>query len=131
MPVNSFTNSALAGLWAPVKRVVFVSDTNRDEQRKCKAHDNVIPKSGAQDRKWSWREESNPRPADYKSAALPTELRQHISSTSLSNEGGILVELFVRRNAIAAFFLYCLPFSCQRLQIGNARAINFTIRLGF
>ena len=27
-------------------------------------------------RKWSWREESNPRPADYKSAALPTELRQ-------------------------------------------------------
>ena len=26
---------------------------------------------------WSWREESNPRPADYKSAALPTELRQH------------------------------------------------------
>ena len=26
--------------------------------------------------KWSWREESNPRPADYKSAALPTELRQ-------------------------------------------------------
>ncbi len=26
--------------------------------------------------KWSWREELNPRPADYKSAALPTELRQ-------------------------------------------------------
>ena len=25
---------------------------------------------------WSWRQESNPRPADYKSAALPTELRQ-------------------------------------------------------
>jgi hypothetical protein len=29
-------------------------------------------------KKWSWREESNPRPADYKSAALPTELRQPI-----------------------------------------------------
>jgi hypothetical protein len=27
---------------------------------------------------WSWREESNPRPADYKSAALPTELRQQL-----------------------------------------------------
>ena len=27
-------------------------------------------------KKWSWREELNPRPADYKSAALPTELRQ-------------------------------------------------------
>ena len=31
---------------------------------------------------WSWREESNPRPADYKSAALPTELRQPSASTS-------------------------------------------------
>src|SRR5206468_9950359 len=25
----------------------------------------------------SWRRDLNPRPADYKSAALPTELRQH------------------------------------------------------
>src|SRR5436305_15209279 len=25
---------------------------------------------------WSWRRDSNPRPADYKSAALPTELCQ-------------------------------------------------------
>ncbi len=25
---------------------------------------------------WSWRWDSNPRPADYKSAALPAELRQ-------------------------------------------------------
>ena len=27
---------------------------------------------------WSWRTESNPRPADYKSAALPAELHQRI-----------------------------------------------------
>ena len=27
-------------------------------------------------RLWSWRRDLNPRPADYKSAALPTELRQ-------------------------------------------------------
>ena len=26
---------------------------------------------------WSWWTDSNPRPADYKSAALPTELYQH------------------------------------------------------
>ena len=26
---------------------------------------------------WSWQTDLNPRPADYKSAALPTELRQH------------------------------------------------------
>ena len=29
---------------------------------------------------WSWREELNPRPADYKSAALPTELHQLFST---------------------------------------------------
>jgi hypothetical protein len=33
---------------------------------------------------WSWREESNPRPADYKSAALPTELHQHIAKLGLT-----------------------------------------------
>ena len=27
---------------------------------------------------WSWWTDSNPRPADYKSAALPTELHQRI-----------------------------------------------------
>ena len=29
-------------------------------------------------RSWSWRRESNPRPSDYKSDALPTELRQQL-----------------------------------------------------
>ena len=28
---------------------------------------------------WSWWTDSNPRPADYKSAALPTELHQHLT----------------------------------------------------
>ena len=28
---------------------------------------------------WSWRLELNPQPADYKSAALPIELHQHIN----------------------------------------------------
>ena len=31
---------------------------------------------------WSWREASNPRPADYKSAALPAELRQQKLTTT-------------------------------------------------
>src|SRR5436305_13637544 len=38
--------------------------------------------------RWSWRRELNPRPADYKSAALPTELRQpqkvHFSTSCAS-----------------------------------------------
>ena len=31
---------------------------------------------------WSWRRESNPRPSDYKSDALPTELRQQVEAKS-------------------------------------------------
>ena len=31
-------------------------------------------------KKWSWWTDSNPRPADYKSAALPAELHQRIKS---------------------------------------------------
>src|ERR1700752_4019162 len=34
--------------------------------------------------RWSWRRESNPRPADYKSAALPTELRQPDKTCTLA-----------------------------------------------
>ena len=33
--------------------------------------------------KWSWWTDSNPRPADYKSAALPTELHQRINNAQL------------------------------------------------
>jgi hypothetical protein len=40
---------------------------------------------------WSWRWESNPRPADYKSAALPTELHQ-------------------RMRVLYTVFLFCLVF---------------------
>ena len=31
-------------------------------------------------KKWSWWTDSNPRPADYKSAALPTELHQQLNA---------------------------------------------------
>ena len=34
------------------------------------------PSAGSKE-EWSWRWDSNPQPADYKSAALPIELRQH------------------------------------------------------
>jgi hypothetical protein len=33
---------------------------------------------------WSWWTDLNPRPADYKSAALPTELHQHIVQDSIT-----------------------------------------------
>ncbi len=69
----------------------------------------------SKDKKWSWREELNPRPADYKSAALPTELRQptnlvrktDLNTDPLSTGGEILGKLFFERNRwteILSFF---------------------------
>lgn len=62
---------------------------------------------------WSWREESNPRPADYKSAALPTELRQLFDHRRLWRRNSIerfmekqhLNNNFVSFRALFAFLL--------------------------
>ena len=57
---------------------------------------------------WSWWTDLNPRPADYKSAALPTELHQHfIKSSCLSDlfsipHAGVFVNRFIR--------IYCILF---------------------
>ena len=48
---------------------------------------------------WSWRLESNPQPADYKSAALPVELHQHVVGASGRNrttDTGIFSPLLYR-----------------------------------
>ena len=49
---------------------------------------------------WSWRLESNPQPADYKSAALPVELRQHnsygASGRNRTTDTGIFSPLLYR-----------------------------------
>ena len=39
---------------------------------------------------WSWRRESNPQPADYKSAALP------LSHASKLNSSSVLIKLAIR-----------------------------------
>ena len=43
--------------------------------------------SGTPPWKWSWWTESNPRPTDYKSVALPAELHQHIDNTLATQKG--------------------------------------------
>jgi hypothetical protein len=44
---------------------------------------------------WSRRRESNPRPADYKSAALPAELHRHPIGLSYYNFVSFLCQLFI------------------------------------
>ena len=43
---------------------------------------------------WSWWTDSNPRPADYKSAALPTELHQHLTGLTIIAERHGFVNTF-------------------------------------
>lgn len=58
---------------------------------------------------WSWWTDLNPRPADYKSAALPTELHQRfIKSSCLSDlfsipHAGVFVNRFIRNYCILFF----------------------------
>jgi hypothetical protein len=40
---------------------------------------------------WSWRRDLNPRPSDYKSDALPAELRQPEQPCSLPQNGRITI----------------------------------------
>jgi hypothetical protein len=57
----------------------------------CAATYRVLPPAGIRVLKnrfrtfayWSWRRDLNPRPPDYKSGALPTELRQHSGNRAL------------------------------------------------
>ena len=46
---------------------------------------------------WSWQCDSNTRPADYESAALPTELCQHLSND--------LIIISKERRVVKGFFL--------------------------
>ena len=52
-------------------------------------------------KRWSWWTDSNPRPADYKSAALPAELHQHTASMFTTEfiiaVGGTFVNSFFQK----------------------------------
>ena len=57
---------------------------------------------------WSWWTDSNPRPADYKSAALPAELHQRIRCDYITIPFGMgkvktQFALFCRKSKAAAF----------------------------
>ena len=52
---------------------------------------------------WSWWTDSNPRPADYKSAALPTELHQRTQRSITLSQTKVFVNTFLRYFLIFAF----------------------------
>ena len=50
---------------------------------------------------WSWRRDLNPRPSDYKSDALPAELRQLFSGVTIAGWGKCIVEPLYHPETIA------------------------------
>ena len=60
---------------------------------------------------WSWWTDSNPRPADYKSAALPTELHQHLQGQQpSSSRSDIIAE---PPSFVNSFFHHFFCVSCS------------------
>ena len=57
---------------------------------------------------WSWWTDSNPRPADYKSAALPTELHQHAPGQQPPSSRPVI--LAKKPRFVNRFFLKMLRF---------------------
>ena len=64
---------------------------------------------------WSWWTDLNPRPTDYKSAALPTELHQHICG-----RGRFSLPLWENRRFVARTVPSAYR-ACQRWKTGNGR----------
>ena len=69
---------------------------------------------------WSWWTDSNPRPADYKSAALPTELHQLMQAISFYS-------------LHATYLLYHISFSLSResLKFNISFTFDFVMHLPY
>ena len=92
-------SSASANSAIPAKKVVGrdgfepSKSVTADLQSAPFGHSGTLPTysvTKGEHKKWSWWTDSNPRPADYKSAALPIELRQHeaLKRSSPEEESG-------------------------------------------
>ena len=77
---------------------------------------------------WSWWTDSNPRPADYKSAALPAELHQQVARPRGLN---FSVANISRREAFCQAFFYFLRYffrifrRCPRTPAGRVDISRF------
>ena len=74
---------------------------------------------------WSWWTDSNPRPADYKSAALPAELHQHLNARIIYHKSS--AESRVKSKKIEIFVQFPLLSSSvmTAAEFFAARAVNF------
>ncbi len=74
---------------------------------------------------WSWWTDSNPRPADYKSAALPTELHQHFQRSNI---------IAYKTDFVKQKFCFFHTFSkvfCEYLRLWAAQRYDRSLRIKY
>ena len=76
---------------------------------------------------WSWWTDSNPRPADYKSAALPTELHQHLTGIARVSVKYLTPERFVIIADKASFVKRYFSVFEKNLSIPGCSREEFTV----
>ena len=75
--------------------------------------------------KWSWWTDSNPRPADYKSAALPAELHQHLNARIIYHKSSVESSPKSKKIEKIVYFPLLSSSVMTAAEFFAARAVNF------
>lgn len=76
-------------------------------------------------KKWSWWTDSNPRPADYKSAALPAELHQHLNARIIYHKSSVESSPKSKKIEKIVYFPLLSSSVMTAVEFFAARAVNF------
>ena len=74
---------------------------------------------------WSWWTDSNPRPADYKSAALPAELHQHLNARIIYHKSSVESSPKSKKIEKIVYFPLLSSSVMTAAEFFAARAVNF------
>ena len=74
---------------------------------------------------WSWWTDSNPRPADYKSAALPAELHQHLNARIIYHKSSVESSPKSKKIEKIVYFPLLSSSVMTAAEFFAARVVNF------
>ena len=77
------------------------------------------------EKNWSWWTDSNPRPADYKSAALPAELHQHLNARIIYHKSSVESSPKSKKIEKIVYFPLLSSSVMTAAEFFAARAVNF------
>lgn len=121
-PASNASGVLLQFLWWREEDSNLRSRPTTDLQSVPFSHSGIPPGKISTTIKWSWRWDSNPQPADYKSAALPVELRQQALCTIQI----LFYELFVGNEdtRYSSLYIPCQDFLAKKISVIAAARYN-------